>query len=172
MKQKIDVMEQAGTILQAVKKGALLTTKANGRVNTMTISWGMLGIEWNKPLFITVVRHSRYSHELLEQNGEFTVNLPWGAYDPKILSVCGSKSGRDMDKLQELGLTQVEPEQISVPGIAQLPLTLECRVVYKQDQSLPADEAAQKAYYPPFRDGQPDLHTAYYGEIVAAYLAE
>lgn len=55
------------------------------------------------------------------------MNVPYGAFDPKILGVCGSKSGRDMDKAKELGLTLVDPEVISVPAVKELPLTLECR---------------------------------------------
>ena len=173
MKRKIDVLEQAGDILQGLKKGVLLTTKAGDRVNTMTISWGMLGIDWAKPLFITVVRESRYTRQLLERNPEFTVNIPYGSCDPKILSLCGSKSGRDLDKISELNLTLEEPEVISVPAIRQLPLTLECRIVYRQEQD-PAqlDEAVQKTYYPLQADAEPDRHTAYYGEIVAAYIVE
>ena len=68
MKREIDVWEYAGTILEALGKGILMTTKADGVTDTMTIGWGTLGIEWGKPIFIAYVRESRYTKELLEKN--------------------------------------------------------------------------------------------------------
>lgn len=71
---------------------------------------------------------------MLDKNPEFTINIPIGDFDRKIIGFCGTKSGRDIDKIKHLNLTLEEPEIISVPGIKQLPLTLECRVIYKQEQ--------------------------------------
>ena len=174
MKQKIKVWDYAGKILEETGKGVLLTTKADGVVDTMTIGWGTLGIQWGKPIFIAFVRESRYTKALLEKNGEFTVNIPYGEYDKTILSLCGTRSGRDIDKIAELGLHLEEPETISVPGIRELPLTLECKVIYKQDQEPEAvNEENTARYYPrtpEFPDG--DYHTAYYGQITAAYIIE
>lgn len=178
MKRKINVMEYATEIMTALSKGVLLTTKAGDKVNSMTISWGMLGVEWAKPIFITVVRESRFTKELLEQNGEFTINIPIGEYDKQITGVCGSKSGRNMDKIKELNLTLEDPEKISVPGIKELPLTLECRVVYKQAQDPEAiSEEDRKKHYPQdvpsdYCLANCDYHIAYYGEIVDAYIIE
>ena len=121
MKKQIDAFDYAGDICKAMKKGILLTTKADDKVNTMTIGWGTMGIEWGRPVFVAYVRESRYTHEMLERCGEFTVNIPMGNVDTKILSVCGTKSGRDMDKIKELNLTLEEPLNISVPGIKELP---------------------------------------------------
>ena len=86
MKQKINAFDYAGQITKVLGKGVLLTTKYGDRVNTMTIGWGMLGIEWGKPVFIALVRESRYTKELLEKNGEFTVNVPYEEFDSKIIS--------------------------------------------------------------------------------------
>jgi len=174
MKEHINLWEYAGEILEQVGTAALVTTKAEGQVNTMTIGWGTLGVEWKKPLFTVFVRQSRYTKALLEKNGEFTINVPLKGTDVKhILGVCGSKSGRDMDKIKELGLTLEEPEVISVPGIKELPLTLECRVVYKQDQDLSAlEEEKRLHYYKPGTRDDGDFHTAYYGEVLAAYIIE
>lgn len=173
MKRKVNVWEYAGHILDHVGKGVLLTTKADGRPNTMTIGWGMLGIEWGRPICIVYVRESRYTKELLDKNGEFTINVPMGAFDKNILAVCGTKSGRDMDKFTELGLTEEAPELISVPAIKELPLTLECKVIYKQDQepaAIPGDIDAR--YYAKGTANEGDYHTAYYGQIVSAYIVE
>ncbi len=173
MKRKIEVWNEAGHILDAVGKGVLLTTAAEGKVNTMTIGWGTLGIQWKKPIFTVFVRESRYTKELLDKNPEFTVNIPYGEYDKAILSICGTRSGRDMDKIKELGLTLEDPETVCVPGIRQLPLTLECKVIYRQDQDPAAiNEENTARYYPKENGGSGDYHTAYYGQITAAYIIE
>lgn len=167
--KKIDVFDYAGTICKALKPhGILLTTKADGKVNTMTIGWGTLGVDWSLPVFIAYVRESRYTHEMLEKNGEFTVNIPYGEYDKKILGYCGTKSGADTDKIADCDLHLVESEVVSVPGIREFPLTLECKVIYKEEQDLSRipDEIIKK-YYP-----QGDHHHVYYGQIVNAYLIE
>ena len=170
MKRKIEVLDYAATILNAVKKGVLLTTKANGKVNTMSISWGALGIEWNKPIFTTYVREGRYTRELLDANGEFTVNVPMDASDLSLIGKCGTVSGRHVDKIAANNLTLVEGEAVSVPAIKEYPLTLECRVTYKQlqDDDAIAPEDIAKFYKP----GYGGTHIAYFGEIVAAYIIE
>ena len=167
MKQFVEPFEYAGIICKALSKGALLTTKDGKEVNTMTIGWGMIGIEWGKPVFLALVRQSRHTKQLLDATGEFTVNIPLDAFDKKIIGYCGSKSGREVDKIKELALTLEEPEVISVPGIRQLPLTLECKVLYQQTQDASVfPQGIVDRYYP-----QPyDDHTVYYGEIVSAYI--
>lgn len=84
----------------------------------------------------------------------------------------------DADKINLAGLTLETPENVSVPAIRELPLTLECRVIYKQKQNPQAitDENNQK-FYPQnvdssYHSANKDYHTAYYGEIVAAYIIE
>jgi flavin reductase (DIM6/NTAB) family NADH-FMN oxidoreductase RutF len=87
-----------------------------------------------------------------------------------VLSLCGRKSGRDMNKIEKLNLTLEEPLEISVPGIRQLPLTLECKVLYRNPQpaeTLP--QAILDRYYPE-NNGKRDFHYAYYAEIVNAYI--
>ena len=176
MKKQIDVFDYAGHICKEMKKGILLTSKIDGQVNTMTIGWGMLGIEWGKPIFIALVRESRHTRSMIDASGEFTVNIPYGEIDNKILGYCGTKSGRDTDKIASLGLTLEEPVNIQTPGIRQLPLTLECKVLYRQEQNLSAiPEDILERYYPQDVDGTDpgknrDYHIAYYGEIVNAYL--
>ena len=176
MKQRIDIWAYAGHILAEVDKGVLLTTKADGQVDTMTIGWGTLGNEWHKPIFTVFVRESRYTKVLLDKHPEFTINVPYGQYDPaevkKILAVCGTKSGRDTDKIKELGLTLEAGETVDVPGICQLPLTLECKVIYRQDQDPDAiNEENTARHYPRNQQfPQGDYHTAYYGQITDAYI--
>ena len=174
MNRTVDIFDYAGHICKTLKKGILLTTAAEGKVNTMTIGWGTLGIEWNKPIFIAYVRESRYTRQMLAKNPEFTVNIPMDAIDSRILSHCGRVSGRDTDKFADLGLTAVASDVISVPGIRQLPLTVECRVIYEQKQDLASlPEAVVDRFYPAdSENGFRDYHIAFYGEIINAYIAE
>lgn len=174
MKKYINLWEYAGEILEQVGTAALVTTKADGEVNTMTIGWGTLGIQWGKPIFIAFVRGCRHTKGMLDKNPEFTVNIPLGEIDPKILTFCGTKSGRDTDKFAALGLHMEDPEVISVPGIRELPLTLECRVVYTQQQVPEAflSEKFRKIYPADSQNIHDDFHTAFYGEIVSAYIIE
>ena len=76
MKKTIDVYEHMGEILKGVKSGVLITGKADDKVNSMTISWGMVGIEWGKPIFVTFIRENRFTRSLIEKTGEFTVSIP------------------------------------------------------------------------------------------------
>lgn len=169
MKKTVDVFDYAGHICKAMKKGILVTAKSKDQVNPMTIGWGTLGIEWNRPVFVAYIRDSRHTRKMLDESGEFTVNIPVGDVDKNILAFCGSKSGADVDKVKELGLTLEEPEKISVPGIRELPLTLECKVLFRNEQDesrLPED--IRQRYYSAINAR--DYHIAYYGEIVNAYL--
>ena len=178
MKRTVNAFDYAGDICKAMPKGILMTTKKEDFVNSMVIGWGHIGIEWGKPIFVAYVRESRYTKEMVENHGEFTVNIPMGAIDSNIIRICGTKSGRDLDKIKELGLTLVDSDHVTVPGIQELPLTLECKVIYKQKQDLSAvPEDILARYYPEIPgadyDGQNrDYHYAYYGEIVGAYVIE
>lgn len=172
-KRRIDVAEVAGDIVKALPAGILMTTKAGDKVNSMVIGWGMVGYNWRKHVFTAVVRESRFTRTLLDANPEFTINIPVGPADKKAIAVCGAKSGRDMDKIAEAGLTLVEPEVISVPGIKEFPLTLECRVIYRQEQD-PAGMMPEmiESFYPVEESGKRDLHTTYIAEIVDCYMIE
>ena len=174
MKLEINVWDYAGQIIEKTGKGGiLLTTACENKVNTMTIGWGTLGIQWGKPIFIAFVRESRITDEMLKKNPEFTVNIPLDTVRKDILSLCGTRSGRDVDKFATLGLTQEPGKTVDVPGIRELPLTLECKVIYKQKQDLSAiPENILTRYYPADETGYQDYHYAYYGEIVSAYIIE
>ena len=178
MKRKIDPFDYANTITKAVQSCALVTTKFGDKVNAMTIGWGMLGIEWNTPVFILFVRDHRFTKELVDASNEFTINIPLGVTSKKIFGVCGSESGRNIDKISKLGLTLETPDVISTPGIKELPLTLECKVIYKQKQDKNAITPENLAKFHPqnvdsyYHLANKDFHTAYYGEIVSAYIIE
>ena len=148
-------------------QNAFMTTAYGGKTNTMTIGWGSVGIMWRKPVFTAMVRQSRFSKELVEQSNEFTITLPLA--DMKAaLALCGSKSGRDVDKIAAAKLTLAAGQSISTPVIAAPGLQLECKVLFKETMTPEnLDSATQSTCY---ADG--DYHTLYFGEIVAAYKTE
>lgn len=173
MKRNVNVWDYAGRIMENIGKGILLTTAAEGQVNTMIIGWGQVGVVWSKPVFQVLVRESRHTKTLLDKNGEFTVNIPLGQIDKDIVAVCGTKSGRDLDKIKALGLTLEPGETVSVPGIRELPLTLECKVIYKQAQDPNAiEEDCFQRFYAEGTHNEGDYHTVYYGQITGAYIIE
>ena len=171
MKEYVNPWDYAPHILKIINDGILLTTKADDEVDTMVIGWGTMGVQWKKPIFIVFVRQSRHTKELLDKNPEFTVNIPLDKIDKDVLRVAGTMSGRDVDKVKELGLTLVPGETVSVPAIKELPLTIECKVIYQQDQDLDAlEESCRNRCYRPGTKDETDFHTAYYGLITNAYI--
>lgn len=176
MKRKIEVTEYGNAILKAIPKGILLNTKAE-KFNSMVIGWGGIGTNWGRPVFTVYVREGRFTRQQLDANPEFTISVPAGAADPKIVRVCGTKSGRDTDKAAEAGLTLEEPEVVRVPGIREYPLTLECRVLYRQAQELDKYPPEVMDFYPQDVGSENcganrDVHVMYVGEIVDAYVIE
>ncbi|MBR3570255.1 MAG: flavin reductase [Oscillibacter sp.] len=171
MKEPVQLEECAKRIYEALPKGILLNTNGD-KFNSMVIGWGNLGATWGVPTFVAYVRESRYTKAQIDKTGEFTISIPLEAPIPKIAKVCGSMSGRDVDKVKEAGLTLEEPgANHHTPGVKEYPLTLECQVLYSQEQDaggIPAD--IRKAFYPAGADGKPDLHTAYIARILRAYV--
>ena len=175
MKETIKVTEYAQMITEVLPRGILLNTK-DTKFNSMVIGWGGLGTVWGKNVFTVYVREHRYTKAQLDATKEFTISVPLSQPVPAITKVCGTQSGRDVDKETEAQLTLEKPEIISVPGIKEYPLTLECKVLYSQKQELEEipDDIREKMY-PQDVDGtycmaNRDAHTAYIGEIVAAYI--
>ena len=174
MKKEINAFDYAAYIMNAMQHGGvLLTTKAGDKINTMTIGWGTLGVEWKKNIFTAYIRESRYTRELLEKSGEFTINIPVnGSCEIDKLTYCGRMSGRNVDKIHAMGFHLEKGDTVSAPAICELPMTLECKVLYKKVQDpnlLPAD--IQTKFYPKKEEKQ-DCHIAFYAEILKAYILE
>ncbi len=175
MKEKIDITDYANLIAKALPKGILLNT-CGDKFNSMVIGWGHIGTLWSRPTFHVYVRQGRYTKAQLDKTGEFTVSVPPDGPDAAINRICGLQSGRDIDKVKEAGLELEDAEVIRTPGVRQYPLTVECRVLYAQDQDLSAIPAdIRSRMYPQDVDGSypmaiRDCHTMYVGEIVGAYI--
>ena len=176
-KREINPFDYAADIFKAMPRGILLTSEAEDCANAMTIGWGTLGIEWGVPIFAAYVRESRFTYELIERTGEFTICVPYGENfsSPivnKAIGICGSMSGRDLDKFIKAGLHVVDADIVRPPAIREFPLTLECRVVFEQVQPAKKISSRFKKFYPTSDDGTQDPHVAYYGEILKAYIIE
>lgn len=146
-------------------KGVFLTTKSNGFVNTMTISWGSVGIYWGKPVVTAPVRLSRYTRELLEPSGVFTISIPRDGELSKELAYCGAKSGRDVDKFTACGLTARPGRTLPAPVVGEAWMHMECRVVSRMtmgNESFMPDIGSQ--LYP-----EKNYHVLYLGEVVDFY---
>ncbi len=175
MKEKINVKDYVQQITEVLPKGILLNSNGD-KFNSMVIGWGAMGIIWGVPAFTVYVREHRYTKAQLDKTGEFTISIPQGATIPEIVRICGFQSGFHVDKVNEAGLTLEEPDVINTPGIKEYPLTLECRILYSQEQDLSRiPEDIRASMYPQDIDGSNpmanrDAHTMYIGQIVAAYI--
>lgn len=169
MKKKIDVFDYANEINHAFKNGILLNTH-DQKFDTMIIGWGALGVNWGKPCFTVYVRQTRFTHEQLDHNPAYTISVPKTKLPADAFRICGSLSGRDIDKVKEAGLHLEEASINGVEGIREAPLTLECRTVYRQDQLTDLyPQEIQTRWYP---ERPMNFHTMYIGEIVDAYVIQ
>lgn len=159
--------EHSEALLKQMPKGIFMTVKdKKGRVNTMTIGWGHIGIIWGKPVFIAYVRYSRFTYDVILNAEDFTINVPEYGTLKKALGIAGTKSGRDIDKFKEAGLTLEDSKKVISPIIKDCELQYECKTIYTQSQE-PAliDPAIKEAYY---KDH--DTHIMFFGEILDSYL--
>lgn len=149
------------------KSGLLLVSVSQQeKPNIMTIGWGTVGIIWGKPIFIVLVRPSRFTYGLIEETGDFTVNVPPVEINEKV-SFCGTASGREHDKFAEQELTAIPAKKIKSPLIKECLIHYECKVIHKNDV-LPPELASDipHAFYP-----QKDYHRLFYGEIMRVSAA-
>lgn len=160
----VNYIEVAGDSIAGIKRGAFLTVKSGASLNTMTIGWAAFGEVWSKPIMMVAVRTSRHTFGIIETAKDFTVTIP--AQDMhEALAICGSKSGKDVDKFKLCKLETRDGRQTVSPIIGVRGRHYECRIVFKSamDPAL-LDKAYDTALYP-----KKDYHTLYFGEIVACY---
>lgn len=161
---KIDPKELSGNPFRMIgEEWMLVTAGTPDHYNTMTASWGGLGVIWSKPVATIYVRPQRYTYEFLERNERLTLSFFPEKYR-KALAFCGSKSGRDYDKAKECGLTPVEAEGSA--AFAEARLVLACRKLYYSDVDPEhfLDSSIDGANYP-----EKDYHRMYICEITGVY---
>ena len=148
-----NVFDQIGSRWMLVTAGDRL------KFNTMTASWGGMGILWGRPVAFSFIRPQRYTYGFLQKNGFYTLSF----YDEKYqdaLSLCGTKSGRDCDKVKEAGLTPVFGDHSVYFDEASLVLV--CKKLYEQpmDPACFLDPSIERNY------PDKDYHRIFVGEIV------
>ena len=158
----MNFLENSGkALLNLSSYGAFLTVGENDLINPMTIGWAQVGISQGKPVLNIMVRPSRYSMELIRKNPVFTVSIPNDESYKNAIAFCGSKSGRDFDKIKECKLKTVESEKINVPGIKNC-MVYECKVIYETEMTK--DQTSHECNEKWYKNG--DYHVVFTGEIL------
>lgn len=149
------------------KDWGLVTVKTDSGVNMMTVSWGGVGIMWNKPVTYCFIRPQRYTFDYLNGEEYFSLCFMPEEYR-KQLTLCGTKSGRDIDKVAECGFTVQDEAQ--TPYFEQSRLVLICKKLYAQDLTPDSviDPAVGKNYAP----DSSDYHKMFISEIVQVLVKE
>jgi len=155
----LEVMRELGLLLVSVDN--------EGKPNAMTIGWGFIGIIWMKPVFIVAVRPSRHTYNLLEQTGDFTVNVPAKGLE-KAVEYCGTVSGRDVDKFKECKLTPLPSKYVKSPLVEECVIGYECKIIYKFD--LEAEKLPSSVLSVCYPSG--DYHRLYFGEILRVVVVK
>jgi len=143
------------------KEWALLTAGDDKKFNTMTVSWGNMGVMWNKNIVTAFVRPQRYTHDFIEEGEYFTLSFyPEDKKDSLVF--CGRNSGRDFDKAKEADLTPVFEDAVF---FEEAKLVFVCKKIYK-------DTIKPEGFIADYIEGNyslKDYHDVYMGEIVKVY---
>ncbi len=161
---KKDIKQLEGNpFAQIGEQWFLITAGTPENYNTMTASWGFMGVMWGAPSFICAVRTNRHTFSFMEENDVYTLCFFDETYR-KALQFCGTKSGRDYDKAKETGLTPIVVD--GVPAFEEASRIIVCKKRYaemmKQDAFI--EQATYDRWY-----GTDPLHKQYIGEILAVY---
>ena len=163
--RKIDPKALDKNVFSAIgDQWMLITAGTAERCNTMTASWGGLGVMWGAPAATCYIRPQRYTKEFVDREDFFTLSF-FGEEHRKALQLCGSKSGREVDKVKECGFT-VQTAECGAPYFQEAGVVLVCRKRFAQpmDPDCMPQEIKTK-WYP-----EKDYHTLYIGEIIEAYV--
>lgn len=149
------------------KEWMLITAGDEKKHNTMTASWGGVGIMWGKQVVTAYIRPQRYTKEFVDAEGLFTLSFYSEKYR-NALNICGSKSGRDCDKEKEAGLT---PMYVGgTTAFEEADMVFVCRKLYRQEMApeyFTQDDGLDETWYP-----NKDYHVMYMAEIVKVLVRE
>ena len=144
----------------------LITAGDQSGYNTMTASWGGLGVLWGKNVATCYIRPQRYTKKFVDANDTFTLSF-YGPAHKQALSICGSKSGRDCDKVKEAGLTPYFVD--GTAAFEEADMVFVCKKLYEDEirpENFIAKENDEK-WYP-----EKDYHTVYIAEITKVLVRE
>ena len=148
----------------------LVTVDGQGRPNVMTVGITNYSM-WTRPFVYQWVKPSCYSSELIEETGEYTLNIPREGMED-VVSICGTVSGRDHDKFVEMNLTAIPSRIVSAPIIKECGIHLECKLMGVFDVRPETVSAVLKDYYERGNLPEHNYHRIYPAEVVAAYADE
>ena len=155
----IDVLEM-NPFTKIGKEWALVTAGSKSKCNTMTVSWGGVGVLWGKNVIYIFIRDSRYTKEFIDNGDFFSISFLDNAYRDA-LNYCGAHSGRDVDKFEEAGLTPAFRHSIPYPDEANFVILCKKMAAVPITEDSFVDPSISKKWY---ADG--DMHTMYVGEII------
>lgn len=166
-KQDISLLGKEDAFQLIGKEWMLITAGDSTSYNTMTASWGGLGWLWNKPVAFIFVRPERYTHDFIEKNDRLSLSFFSEDYKPA-LQICGTKSGRDGDKVREAGLSPKSLES-GVMTFDEARMVLDCKKLFKTEMTDSAfiDKELLARWYNEKPGG--GLHTIYVVEIESVY---
>lgn len=143
------------------KEWMLITAGTEEKVNTMTASWGGMGVFWGKNVMTTYIRPQRYTKQFVDANDTFSVCFFNEEYK-KMLAYCGKVSGREEDKIKKAGLTTCFYGE--TPYFEEANLVFICKKICEGELNpdLFVDKEADEKWYP-----NKDYHRMYMGEILA-----
>lgn len=165
--REVDISElQFNPFTKIGQEWALLTAGDEHDSNTMTVSWGGVGVNWGKNVVTVYVRPQRYTKEFIDAADRFTLSF-YGPEHKCALGMLGSKSGRDTDKVAEVGFTPFYVD--GTTAYEQADLVFVCRKLYADDIKPERfiDESCDSTWYP-----EHDYHTMYIAEIEKALVRE
>ena len=148
------------------KDWMLITAGDAEKHNTMTASWGGVGELWGKYVSTIYIRPQRYTLEFVEREDYYSLCF-FGPEYRQALNLCGSKSGREIDKAEETGLIPVFDQ--AAPYFEQASLVLVCKKLYAQpmDPAGFVDKALDSRWYP-----DKDYHKMFVGEVIKVLVKE
>ena len=129
--------------------GLIVSRRSDGYVNMMPAGW-VMRTSGTPPMFATAIAHDRYTNELIRQAGEFVIAFPSEGMGEAIW-FCGSRSGRDIDKVAKVGLKLSPAKRVKTPLLANAYINLECQLAAITETGD---------------------HTIFVGEVVAAHLGD
>ena len=115
-----------GSVITSPLPPTLVSCKSGDEVNVLTVAW--TGILCTRPPVTYIsVRPERFSYGLIKESGEFAINLPTREL-VRAVDWCGVRSGREHDKIAEMGLHISDCKEIAAPMIDECPVSIECKV--------------------------------------------
>ena len=167
---RIEATDLPDNVINLIGKQWMLVTSGNtSSYNTMTASWGAIGYMWSRPSTFIAVRDSRHTYQFLQREESFTLSFFTEEYRGA-LRICGTKSGRDTDKVSEAGLTPLETPS-GLMSFKEARMILECKKIFVQEMDYanltqPYKEKIMEESY----NKEPSKHQLFISEITNIWI--